>query len=158
MEEQIKKIVEKVVRNYVGQILEYAHPRKQFIERAEGLFRQIVIHNFLIKYHIDSPYIAHWKHEMIGWIGNVANMEIKGNNNVKVRYNALITALNNMNFLTDINAIYKCVAWKAEQENVDLNNERIPTILQQCQQDLNIIVEIIANNDFNECKKFINQI
>ena len=157
-EERIKQIVENVVRKYVGQILEYAHPRKQFIERAEGLFRQIVIHYFLIKYHTNSPNIPHWKHELMGWFGNMANMDIKGNNNFKVRHNALITALNNMDFLNDTNAIYKCVAWKAEQENVDLDNENIPTILKQCQRDLNVIAEIIANNDYNECKKFINQI
>ena len=155
---KLEQIIEKVVREYVGQIIEYAHPRKQFIERAEGLFRQIVVHYFLIKYHKDSPYIPHWKHELMGWIGNMANMDIKGKNNVKVKYNSLITALNNMDFLTDINAIFRCVSWKAEKENVDLDNENIPIIIKQCQQDLHIIVEIIANNDIKECKKFINQI
>ena len=157
----LKHIAERVIREEIALILEYAHPRKLFIERVEKLFSQITIHYFLIKYHKHTEHsinLHHWKTEIMGWITTLADIQIKGNDIETNRFNAISNAINNVGYLTDKLTILNCVARKAKKENVDMNNPIIEDIVNLYQQDLHAIMKFIANKNLYECDKFIDNI
>ncbi|MBR6517593.1 MAG: hypothetical protein IKT40_12250 [Bacilli bacterium] len=160
-DKEIKFLVERLVRQEMSQLIEYAHPRKEFVFRVERLFKQIIIHYCLIIYNRNinnEDYIQHWKTELFGWISALSNMDIKSNNSPKNRYNAVIEALNNIGYINDINKIKNCIALKASEENMNINSEEMNKAMINCQEALYVIANIIANNDMVECNNFISQI
>ncbi len=152
-------IAERVIREEISLMLEYAHPRKLFIERVERLFTQITIHYFLIKYHANTEYsinINHWKTEIMGWITTLVDIQIKGNDSEANRFNAISNAIENVGYLNDETTILNCVSRKAKKENVDMNNSIIHDIVKLYQHDLITIMRFIANKNLYECDKFIS--
>lgn len=158
---ELKQLVERCVREQIYNLIEYAHPRKVFIERVEYLSKQIIIHYCLIKYYKyigNFDYINHWKNELVGWISNIANIEIKGNNSKDARYKAIMQAFDNMGYLSNDKQILNAFAWKAKTENVNLSDNIISTIIHDCQNDLIIIADIMAENNPTKCFDFIDKI
>lgn len=161
MDKKFEHIVERIVREEISQLLEYAYTRSDYIFRVENLFKQIIIHFCLIKhnrYINNEKYIQHWKHELFGWINSLSNMDMKKNNNPKNRLDAIIQALNNIGYLEDINKIKNCLIPKLRKENIDANSEPINYAINECQKTLPYIANIIANNDMITCDNFINDL
>ena len=157
---RIKQIVEETMRNYIGQLIEYAHPRKQFIERAEGLFVQIVIHDCLIHYHNiigDDKCIPHWKTEMLGWIDNLINMQIKSNDDATTRYKALMSALENLGYMDNVEQIQRTCFLKARKEGVDVKSQIFLDAITLTQMDLKYLVQFIAEKDILKVDDFLNK-
>ena len=161
MKKEIEFLIERLVRQEISQLLEYAHPRKEFIYRVENLIKQVIIHLCLIKYnrflHVEE-YVEHWKSELFGWINSLANMDIKKNNSPSNRLDAVMEAMNNMDYLTNINKIKNCIVPKARKENMDINSKAMEYAINECQIALPHIASIIANNDMIGCDNFIKNL
>lgn len=161
MDRSLQNLIEKLIRQEVGRLVEYAHPRKVFIERVENLFKQIIIHYCLVKYHIlinDMQNINHWKCELLGWVENLIEIQIKGCDSIEVRYKAIVNALNNMDYLNDIKQIQRCCFTKMKSEGVNINDPIMIETMKDCQSNLITFAKIIAEKDIIQCNDFIENI
>ena len=161
MKREIKFLVERLVRQEISQLIEYAHPRKDYIFRVEHLMKQIIIHLCLILHNRfigNEDYISHWKNELFGWINTLSNLDIKNGNTTTKRLNAIHEALNNMEYLTNINKIKSCVVPKAREENMDINSDAMNYAVVECQNKLREIADIIANNNMLTCHNFVENL
>ena len=156
---ELKQLVERYVREQINTLIEYAYHRKDFISRVEFIIKPIITHYCLIRYaqttNTHQEYINHWLSEIHGWMKSLMEMDLKDDNKPNKRYKAIIQALNNKDYLTNISKIEYCVIDKAVSENIDTDTKVFYDIMIQCQNDLELIANFIANKDLIGFNRFI---
>ena len=158
-EKKLQKLVEKIVREEIQMILEYSLNRKDFIFRIESLLSPLLSHWVLIRYNrliSCEEYIQHWKQELRGWFISLMRLRLKDNNNVKNREKAIQNAYDNLDLITDINALYLTILTKCEKENINTKDKVFEQVMNDCVNELNTIKQIIANANVKECDEYID--
>ena len=160
----VDEITEGVIRSLRKEFLKeyFAISRKHFILNSYHLLSPLMEHWCLIRFvrltETDCGTIPHWKHEVSIFMRDIAYQNLDGGNKYKTRFKALKEAWNMGDFDKDPNAVYRSVISKFEDEQVDINN---PAIIQSCRDFINdtpTIIELIAQGNYEDMKKYIQSL
>ena len=159
----INEIVDKVVREKVCEILmlEYAIDRKAFINRVWNLSPMLISHWCLIRYNRltdREEYIDHWKNEVFGWMEAIQLLKLKGKNDVESRQKALSQAFNDIEYTTNPKVVKGAIRRKFHDEQIDINLPIIDEIICGFMSDIPQLINLMANDDVQPMREYINSL
>ena len=159
----INEIVDKVVREKVCEILmlEYAIDRKAFINRVWNLSPMLISHWCLIRYNRltdREEYIDHWKNEVFGWMEYISVMKLKRNNDVESRQKALLQAWDDLDYISNPEAIKAAIYRKFGNEEIDMRTPLIDEVANAFIADSHTIIALISKGDVGEMREYINSL
>lgn len=62
----------------IDRLDEMAFKRKAIVDKLRALQPQITSHALRIIVYPDSPYVPHWKHELMAWGNDLTEMQLRG--------------------------------------------------------------------------------
>lgn len=160
-EEQLNKIVKDSVEKQLALIMEYAEPRKRFVECAYNLSFQIAENWCLVRYCTligREQTKTHWKNELFAHMVNIASMKLKGNNSTESRQKAFAEAWDRADFSNDAMSIYGRTVGKFVKENIDIKDENVIISCRDCHESSDTIVSLLANGNFDAIHDYIETI
>ena len=142
-------IRESVYRLYTKlPLYEYAIHRSEFIYKVSNLLPQIIENWCLIRYCTlvgRKNTKKHWKDELIAHMLNVGGLDIKGNNKSEKRLKAIYDGFKLRDLVNDCSdRIFLYIENKFEREKINLNDDIVKKVVNDCNNALCDIAKAIA--------------
>lgn len=159
-ETELHALIREEVKKLIPLIMEYAVPRKKFVDDVFNLLGQICQNWCLIRFvtlsKIQNDCVAHWKTELIAHMSSIANEGIKSGNNPTSRLKAILEAFDWADFDDSTKAIEHCIAQKFEKEGLPTNGEPFTTVLFDFKHEVEMLAKLMANKDVENIKEYVS--
>lgn len=160
-EEELHSLIREEVQKVIPLILEYAIPRKKFVDVAYGLLEQICQNWCLIRYskllRDDNPNVNHWKSELKAYLRNISNTKIKKNNSVSSRLSAIKEAFDWSDLDKEERKIYKCIVCKFESEEYSKEYEEpLVNVCFDFKHEVGNLSILMANSNDDDINDYVN--
>lgn len=158
-EDELKQIIKESLNNL---ILEYSMKRKDYFIRCVNLSQQIIENWCLVHYcTIINEDINrcknHWKKELFSHMATLSEIDLKDNNSTESRIKVIQSAFEENDLITS-KQILKKIGKKFIIEGINLKDENISILIENCSKSINDIIYNIANYDLENLKEYINKI
>lgn len=159
-EDRLRQILREELTNCIQEslILEYAVPRKEFVEKIENLFDQIIENWCLVHYCTlvgRTELKEHWKSELRAHLLKSLRYKISGNNSYEARVKA-IGSICDKDELNDANIINMTVNTKFKVEKIDVKSNEYKQCITDCANAMGDIINVIAKADIDFVDQYIN--
>ena len=160
-EEQLNSIIKESVEKQLKLIMEYAEPRRKFVEHVANLSYQIIENWCLVHYCTiinRTQSKEHWQKELLTHMGNLGTTSIKKNDSVEVRQKAIEEGFNVRDIFESPQRINKIIGKKFIIEDIDYQSDEVKKVCADCFDSLKDIINLIANFDPSETMGYIKSI
>lgn len=160
-ESELKALVKEEVKKQLSMLMEYAIPRRKFVDNAYNLSSQIIENWCLIRY---SSIIGrketkeHWKQELFAHMDNVSKALIKKNNSYETRLKAIQEGFEMNDLYSGVERIKRLTFAKFKIERIDINTNEYLQCIEDCFQSIDEIANVMAKYDPSLLWKYIEDI
>ena len=157
-EGQLHQIIKDEVDKRIQTLIEYAIPRKNFVNKTYNLVQQIVENWCLIHYGTMVGGLSaqdHWRKELLTHMSNIANDTIKGNNSYESRVKAISEGFDMKDLPSSGERVRKLISAKLIIEVIDTNCDEIVACSEDCNNAIGGIIEMIAENNLEKMWEYI---
>jgi hypothetical protein len=164
MKQTLNQIISEVIERFMAKnvILEMAFNRAAYKERVNALLDQLLQNWCLVKYcsitKNDNINKNHWIGELKGILATIARFNIKGNNSAISRAKALKNVWNDNDFDSDIKCVELAIYNKFKEEKIDITNIAYKTVLTECVNNYNEIINIIVKKSPTAIDDYVNSL
>lgn len=163
----------KLIQEYLAEklvntvIFEMAKSLDDYENLVENMIDPIMAHIILIlkaRQENSTDFVDHWKKELRGFFKKFLGIKLKVKNTYNKRYNhAKHVICDELELDTDDWVISQMINFKMEEEGYDLSdkniyNEFLPIIHDFQNNHINIIIDLIADQNPNKIKEYINNL
>jgi hypothetical protein len=109
---------------------------------------------------IDNQCINHWKGEINNWLSYLSRLDIK--KHIK-DYNFKIKTIKQVwedeELYNNMSSFIRCFKNKFKEENIDINSNNFKSVIEMCQDESNIIIDLISKiNNFDAIEEYVHSL
>lgn len=165
MPDSVEQIIKETVREVLearkkGIIFEMPVPRNVYKERIDSEFPQVLINWSLVRYRTitnNEPYKKHWKGKTRGHMYALANLVLKGGDNISKRkkvFNEIVYE----NDYDNPKHIALTICNKFIEEQIDINSQEFYHVVNDCLKAIPEIISLILGRDINAINQYVETI
>lgn len=160
-EERLNQIVKEAVEKHLEMILEYAIPRKDFVNNTAHLVGQI-LENWCLTHYCKlsgrTEAKEHWMMELLTHMMNIGDDSIKGNDSYESRVKAICEGFAKKDIPSNPERIRKLIATKLILERIDPKDPLIIQCVEDCHNAIETIISHIATGDSEAAWEYIKTV
>lgn len=140
-------------------ILEMSIPKKSFKDKIENLSQQILENWCLVRFcklTNRTTLKTHWSYEFRNHILSLMRYKIKQNNDYENRLKVVKEVWDELEYNTDTNVINMTVNNKFRKEDIDTKSQEYYQVLEDCMNESNTIIDLIAKADINLLDDYVD--
>ena len=160
-EKRLNQIVKEAVEKQLEMMLEYAIPRKDFVNKSAHLVGQILENWCLVHYCTlcgRTETKDHWSGELLMHMMNIGNETMKSNDSYESRVKAIYEGFAKKDIPSTPERIRKLIAAKLIVEKINTKDPTIIKSVEDCHNSIDTIVCQIASGDSEAAWEYIQTI
>jgi hypothetical protein len=160
-EEHLNKIVKEAVERQLGIMLEYAIPRKDFVDNATNHLGQVLENWCLVHYCTlcgRTETKDHWKNELLTHMMNIGSHTLKNNDSYDSRVKAIYEGFEKKDIPSTPERIRKLIAAKLIVEKINTKDPAVIKSVEDCHNAIEAIIGYIAGGDSEVAWEYIQTI
>lgn len=166
-ENRLREIIREEINKYFSNkmLFEfYAYERSDFRDIVRQHLPQIIIHWCLIRYFrlvdIDNQCINHWKGEINNWLSYLSRLDIKKHiKDYNFKLKTIKQVWEDEELYNNMSSFIRCFKNKFKEENIDINTNDFKSVIEMCQTESNIIIDLISKaNNFDAIEEYVHSL
>ena len=166
-EKRLREIIREEINKYSSNkmLFEfYAYERSDFKDIVRQHLPTLLIHWCIVRYHrlidSDNQCINHWKSEIENWLSYLSRLDIKKHiKDYNFKLKTIRQVWNDEELYDNMTSFIRCFKNKLKAENIDFNSSEFQTTIQMCQNESDIIINLISKTDnYEEIERYVNSL
>lgn len=158
-ETQLNTLIKEEVKKQLQILMEYAEPRKKFVDKCASYFNQILENWCLCRYCTLSGINVndchnHWHNELNTCLEAIGSTHIKKNDSFETRNKAIIEGFDMSDAFGGVDFNLKKLIRKFRLENIDYKDEITKQSVTDFCNEVNNIVVLLSKADLSEISDY----